>query len=77
AALVDLLQARDHPQHGGLATGDLTPTLRWKFQDTLASIGLPRLVNANVTLQQVRNGRLTTAADGFTDVTSTLKEAAL
>ncbi|MET8893598.1 ABC transporter substrate-binding protein [Streptomyces albogriseolus] len=64
---------------GGLkvTTGDLTPTLRWKFQDTLASIGLPRLVNANVTLQQVRNGRLTAAADGFTDMTSTLKEAAL
>ncbi len=28
---------------GGLkvTTGNLTPTLRWKFQDTLASVGLP------------------------------------
>ncbi|MGA5314746.1 ABC transporter substrate-binding protein [Streptomyces pseudogriseolus] len=64
---------------GGLkiSTGNLTPTLRWKFQDTLASIGLPRLVNANVTLQQVEKGRLVSAADGFTDVTATLRDAAL
>ncbi|MFC8840654.1 ABC transporter substrate-binding protein [Streptomyces griseoincarnatus] len=64
---------------GGLkvTTGDVTPTLRWKFQDALASIGLPRLVNANVTLHVVEKGRLTAAADGFTDVTSTLQDAAL
>ncbi|MEV7412282.1 ABC transporter substrate-binding protein [Streptomyces althioticus] len=64
---------------GGLkvTTGGLTPTLRWEFQDTLASVGLPRLVNANVTLHVVVKGRLTAAADGFTDVTATLKDAAL
>ncbi|MEV7016698.1 ABC transporter substrate-binding protein [Streptomyces sp. NPDC093991] len=64
---------------GGLkvTTGNLTPTLRWAFQDALAAVGLPRLVNANVTLQVVEGGRLVSAVDGFTDVTSTLKEAAL
>ncbi|CAL9491716.1 hypothetical protein SUDANB176_03260 [Streptomyces sp. enrichment culture] len=58
-------------------TGGLTPTLRWKFQDELAAVGFPRLVNANVTLQVVRDGRLVSAGDGFTDVTRTLLEADL
>ncbi|GAA2547646.1 MULTISPECIES: ABC transporter substrate-binding protein [Streptomyces] len=65
--------------NGGLKvdTGGLTPTLRWKFQDELAAVGFPRLVNANVTLQVVREGRLVSARNGFTDVTRTLREADL
>ncbi|MFC8366201.1 ABC transporter substrate-binding protein [Streptomyces griseorubiginosus] len=61
-------------------TGGLTPTLRWP-RDTwnatnhLASIGFPRMVNANVTLQVVRQGRLVAAHEGFTDVTQTLRHA--
>ncbi|QIJ63285.1 ABC transporter substrate-binding protein [Streptomyces sp. JB150] len=58
-----------------VATGGLTPTLRWKFQDRLASVGFPRLVNANVTLQVVRDGRLVEAREGFIDVTRTLEGA--
>ncbi|GAA3499835.1 ABC transporter substrate-binding protein [Streptomyces prasinosporus] len=65
--------------NGGLRvdTGGLTPTLRWKFQDKLAAVGFPRLVNAHVTLQVVRDGRLVSARDGFTDVTRTLRGADL
>ncbi|MFF7858670.1 ABC transporter substrate-binding protein [Streptomyces sp. NPDC007904] len=59
------------------STGGLTPTLRWTFQDELAVVGFPRLVNANVTLQVVRDGRLVSAAEGFTDVTGTLRGADL
>lgn len=64
---------------GGLRTdtGGLTPTLRWKFQDELAAVGFPRLVNAHVTLQVVENGRLVAARKGFTDVTKTLRNADL
>lgn len=63
-----------------IPTGGLTPTLRWP-RDTwsstnhLASIGFPRMVNANVTLQVVRQGRLVAARAGFTDVTETLQHA--
>ncbi|MFI8220318.1 ABC transporter substrate-binding protein [Streptomyces sp. NPDC085932] len=56
-------------------TGELTPTLRWRFQDELASVGFPRLVNANVTLQVVRDGRLVSARKGFVDTTRTLQDA--
>ncbi|MER7487105.1 ABC transporter substrate-binding protein [Streptomyces sp. NPDC126497] len=64
---------------GGLevTTGGLTPALRWGFQDELAAVGFPRLVNANVTLQVVEDGRLVAAREGFTDVTRTLREAEL
>ncbi|MBC7272990.1 MAG: ABC transporter substrate-binding protein [Streptomyces sp.] len=58
-----------------ISTGGLTPTLRWRFQDRLASVGFPRLVNADVTLQVVRDGRLEAAREGFTDVTETLQGA--
>ncbi|MEV5435096.1 ABC transporter substrate-binding protein [Streptomyces sp. NPDC052682] len=62
---------------GGLqvTTGGLTPTLRWRFQDKLASVGFPRLVNANVTLQVVRQGRLVAVRKGFVDTTGTLRDA--
>ncbi|MEV5487772.1 ABC transporter substrate-binding protein [Streptomyces bobili] len=58
-----------------VSTGGLTPTLRWEFTDQLASIGFPRLVNANVTLQTVKQGRLAAAKEGFVDVTKTLENA--
>lgn len=58
-----------------IKTGGLTPTLRWDFQADLATVGFPRLVNADVTLQVVRQGRLVSARKGFTDVTKTLQTA--
>ncbi|GKQ36599.1 lipoprotein [Streptomyces sp. A012304] len=58
-----------------VSTGGLTPTLRWEFTDQLASIGFPRLVNANVTLQTVKRGRLVAAKQGFVDTTKTLETA--
>jgi ABC-type branched-subunit amino acid transport system substrate-binding protein len=62
---------------GGLkvGTGGLTPTLQWKFQDKLASVGFPRLVNTEVTLQVVRQGRLVSAREGAVDTTQTLRDA--
>ncbi|MEU9590346.1 ABC transporter substrate-binding protein [Streptomyces sp. NPDC048219] len=62
---------------GGLkvGTGGLTPTLQWKFQDKLASVGFPRLVNTEVTLQVVRQGRLVSAREGAVDTTRTLGDA--
>ncbi|MFE1944749.1 ABC transporter substrate-binding protein [Streptomyces massasporeus] len=58
-----------------VGTGGLTPMLRWRFQDKLAAVGFPRLVNANVTLQVVRDGRLVSARKGFVDTTKTLQDA--
>ncbi|MEU4465563.1 ABC transporter substrate-binding protein [Streptomyces sp. NPDC024017] len=58
-----------------VSTGGLTPTLQWQFQDKLAAVGFPRLVNANVTLQVVREGRLVSARKGFVDTTRTLENA--
>lgn len=62
---------------GGLevGTGGLTPDLRWTFADKLASVGFPRLVNADVTLQVVRDGRLVSARQGTVDTTRTLQNA--
>ncbi|WP_031478788.1 ABC transporter substrate-binding protein [Streptomyces bicolor] len=60
-----------------ISTGGLTPALQWKFQDVLASVGFPRLVNRKVTLQVVRDGRLVAARKGFIDVTRTLQNADL
>ncbi|MBN0044972.1 ABC transporter substrate-binding protein [Streptomyces actuosus] len=58
-------------------TGGLTPPLHWEFAAKLAAVGFPRLVNANVTLQVVREGRLVAAEKGFVDVTRTLLDADL
>ncbi|CAM5712324.1 ABC transporter substrate-binding protein [Streptomyces hirsutus] len=58
-------------------TGGLTPTLRWQFQDKLAAVGFPRMVNANVTFQEVKDGRLVSGRDGFIDVTDTLRNTDL
>ncbi|WP_405912565.1 ABC transporter substrate-binding protein [Streptomyces sp. NBC_00963] len=62
---------------GGLAvrTGGLTPTLRWRFQDMLASRDFPRLVNHRVTYQVVRGGRLVALRKGAVDVGPTLEKA--
>ncbi|WP_031036984.1 ABC transporter substrate-binding protein [Streptomyces sp. NRRL F-5650] len=62
---------------GGLEVGTdgLTPDLRWTFADKLASVGFPRLVNAEVTLQVVRDGRLVAAREGAVDTTGTLRNA--
>ncbi|MEU6809089.1 ABC transporter substrate-binding protein [Streptomyces sp. NPDC046831] len=56
-------------------TGGLTPPLRWRSEDLLASVGLPRLVNADVTLQVVRQGRLVAATEGFVDMAKPLENA--
>ncbi|MER6674603.1 ABC transporter substrate-binding protein [Streptomyces sp. NPDC000983] len=58
-------------------TGGLTPELNWEHSESLASVGLPQLVNADVTLQVVRQGRLVAAREGFIDVTKTLLQADL
>lgn len=62
---------------GGLkaGTGGLTPALQWTFADKLASVGFPRLVNAEVTLQVVREGRLVSAREGSVDTTRILRNA--
>ncbi|MHC5906998.1 ABC transporter substrate-binding protein [Streptomyces sp. S6] len=64
---------------GGLKvdTGGLTPTLNWEFSGRLGSVGFPRMVNANVTLQVVRQGRLVAARTDFVDVTKSLQAASL
>nr|WP_229871548.1 ABC transporter substrate-binding protein [Streptomyces longisporoflavus] len=54
-------------------TGGLTPTLRWRFKDMLAASDFPRLVNADVTFQVVRDGRLVPAQKGFVNVSKTLE----
>ncbi|MFJ8107379.1 ABC transporter substrate-binding protein [Streptomyces sp. NPDC096132] len=56
-------------------TDGLTPTLRWKYTSRLATIGLPRLSNADVTVQQVQQGRLVAARKDFVDVTDTMVNA--
>ncbi|MFE7750395.1 ABC transporter substrate-binding protein [Streptomyces sp. NPDC057428] len=56
-------------------TGGLTPPLRWRFQDVVGSREYARVVNAQVTFQVVRSGRLTAAKKGFVDVTDTLLDA--
>ncbi|MFE1910611.1 ABC transporter substrate-binding protein [Streptomyces anandii] len=58
-----------------VGTGGLTPPLRWRLSDLLDSTGFARLVNADVTLQVVRQGRLESATNGFVDVTRTLADA--
>ncbi|MGW1593514.1 ABC transporter substrate-binding protein [Streptomyces sp. NPDC002343] len=64
-----------------VSTGGLTPTLSWPYAGRLATVGFPRLVNADVTLQVVRNGRLVAAGqrvggrNGVADMTSVLERA--
>jgi len=56
-------------------TGGLTPTLQWGTASPLARIGFSRLVNADVTLQVVRQGQLVAAQKGFFDMTKILQTA--
>ncbi|MCX5421625.1 ABC transporter substrate-binding protein [Streptomyces sp. NBC_00078] len=59
-----------------VSTGGLTPALQWSSDGPLASIGFSRLVNADVTLQVVRQGQLVAATrKGFEDATRTLQTA--
>ncbi|AKN75347.1 lipoprotein [Streptomyces sp. PBH53] len=64
-----------------VSTGGLTPTLHWPYEGKLAAVGFPRLVNADVTLQVVRDGKLVAAGEGIggsngiADMTSTLEHA--
>ncbi len=53
-------------------TGGLTPKLRWRFQDLLPIRDYRRIVNANVTYQVVKDGKLVTVHQGFVDVGQTL-----
>ncbi|ARP74267.1 hypothetical protein LK07_19840 [Streptomyces pluripotens] len=70
-----------HTLNGGLhvSTGGLTPTLHWPYEGKLAAVGFPRLVNADVTLQVVHNGKLVAARkgvggiNGTADMTQTLE----
>ncbi|MYX47295.1 ABC transporter substrate-binding protein [Streptomyces sp. SID89] len=56
-------------------TGGLTPPLSWSQSGPFAAAGLARLVNAGVTLQVVRQGRLVAATKDAVDVTRTLQNA--
>ncbi len=58
-----------------VTTGGLTPTLRWRFEDLIAAGGYPRLVNADVTFQVVRDGRLVAARKDSVSVRKTLESA--
>jgi len=58
-----------------VGTGGLTPVLSWRFQDMLADSDFPRLVNADVTCQTVRSGRLTAQRGGFVNMASTLEQS--
>lgn len=58
-----------------VTTGGLTPTLRWRLLDVLAVVGFPRLVNPQVTLQVVRDGRLVAARKGFVNTRKLLESA--
>ncbi|MFI8997117.1 ABC transporter substrate-binding protein [Streptomyces sp. NPDC053542] len=55
-------------------TGGLTPKLRWRYDDMLAVQSFPRIVNAMVTYQVVRDGRLVATHSGFANLASTLEK---
>lgn len=57
-----------------LSTGGLTPDLGWTDADLLGIPDHPRMVNAKVTYQAVREGRLIPSRPGFVDVTATLRQ---
>lgn len=58
-----------------VSTGRLTPTLSWRFEDLIAAVDFPRLVNAHVTFQVVRQGQLVSAGGGFRDQSDVLENA--
>ncbi|MFI6940501.1 ABC transporter substrate-binding protein [Streptomyces sp. NPDC050418] len=55
-------------------TGGLTPTLSWRFEDTIAVRDYPRMVNAHVWFQQVRGGQLQAVGRESVDMTDTLEQ---
>lgn len=58
----------------GVSTGGLTPPLGWRFPDMLGIPDYPRMVNADVTYQIVRNGKLTAmGSGGFVDLRGTME----
>jgi ABC-type branched-subunit amino acid transport system substrate-binding protein len=67
-----LRRAMDGATH--ISTGGLTPDLGWTQSDLLGIPSHSRMVNAKVTYQVVRNGRLVQARPGFVDLTQTLKQ---
>ncbi|NKI43285.1 ABC transporter substrate-binding protein [Streptomyces physcomitrii] len=58
-----------------VGTGGLTPKLSWRFEDMIAVRDFPRLVNADVTFQVVRAGRLVAERRGAVDMSRTLESA--
>jgi ABC-type branched-subunit amino acid transport system substrate-binding protein len=60
-----------------ISTGGLTPPLRWEFSNKLAGVGFPRLVNADISLQVVKDGQLAATQRDMIDVTKTLADAEL
>ncbi|MFI6347930.1 ABC transporter substrate-binding protein [Streptomyces sp. NPDC050560] len=70
-------EALRHSFDNGLrvGTGGLTPRLGWRFEDLIAAKGFPRLVNADVTYQVVRDGRLVPVHKGFVNMEKTLEDA--
>ncbi|WP_405881568.1 ABC transporter substrate-binding protein [Streptomyces sp. NBC_01384] len=58
-----------------VSTGGLTPTLSWRYEDLIAAVDFPRLINANVTFQVVRKGQLTSTRGGFVNMAKTLENA--
>ncbi|MFC4494458.1 ABC transporter substrate-binding protein [Streptomyces ovatisporus] len=63
-------------QGGPVGTGGLTPELNWGYDNMLAARDFPRIVNAKVTYQRVREGRLEAVHKGFVDVEKTLESGA-
>ncbi|MDQ1036975.1 hypothetical protein QFZ75_003391 [Streptomyces sp. V3I8] len=57
-----------------VTTGGLTPTLSWSFRNLLVASDFPRMVNADVTFQVVRGGRLVTERKGFVNVSEVLEK---
>ncbi|WP_349307886.1 ABC transporter substrate-binding protein [Streptomyces sp. H10-C2] len=55
-----------------VSTGGLTPDLGWRNENMLAVPGHPRMVNAKVVYEVVREGLLVAARTGFADMTPTL-----
>ncbi|MEU6775507.1 ABC transporter substrate-binding protein [Streptomyces sp. NPDC046759] len=64
-----------------VSTGGLTPPLQWTYSSKLAAVGFPRMVNADVSLQVVQDGKLVAARraagglGGTADMTQTLENA--
>jgi hypothetical protein len=58
-----------------VTTGGLTPTLSWRFEDMIAAVDFPRLINADVTFQVVRKGQLAATRKGFVNMSKTLESA--